>query len=92
MKAYLDLVKKALAKDLTVSVYDGEEWQVKRSQGYQAIKDGIESVDECQLRLRDKAGEIVGWALIIHDCEPDETVADHTYNPLMCELCGTQYD
>jgi len=92
MKAYLDLVKKALAKDLTVSVYDGEEWQVKRSQGYQAIKDAIESVDECQLRLRDKAGEVVGWALIIHDLEPEETVSDHTYNELMCELCGTRFD
>lgn len=91
-KAYLDLTKKALAKGLTISVFDGDEWQVKRETAYKAIKDAIESVDECQLRLRDKAGEIVGWALIVHDCEPDCTVADHTYNPLMCELCGTQYD
>jgi hypothetical protein len=91
-KAYLDLMNKALAKGLTISVFDGEEWQVKRATAYKAIKDAIESVDECQLRLRDKAGEIVGWALIIHDLNPDETVADHTYNPLMCELCGTTYD
>jgi hypothetical protein len=91
-KAYLDLMNKALAKGLTISVFDGEEWQVKRATAYKAIKDAIESVDECQLRLRDKAGEIVGWALIVHDLNPDETVADHTHNPLMCELCGTTYD
>jgi hypothetical protein len=91
-KAYLDLVNKALAKGLTISVFDGEEWQVKRGTFAKEIKHAIESVDECQLRLRNKEGEIVGWALIIHDLNPDETVADHTYNPLMCELCGTKYD
>ena len=91
-KAYLDLINKALAKDLTISVFDGEEWQVKRSTGYQAIKEAIESVDESQLRLRDQAGEIVGWALIVLDCEPDATVADFTYNPLMSELCGFKFD
>ena len=91
-KAYLTLINKALAKGLTISVFDGEEWQVKRSTSPKAIKEAIESVDESQLRLRDKAGEIVGWALIILDCEPDCMVADHTYNPLMCELCGTSYE
>jgi len=91
-KAYIPMIKKALAKGLTLSVFDGDEWQVKRSTAFKAIKDAIESVDEAQVRLRDKAGEIVGWALIIHDCEPDCMVADHTYNPLMCELCGTQFD
>jgi bisphosphoglycerate-independent phosphoglycerate mutase (AlkP superfamily) len=91
-KAYLDLTKKALAKDLTISVFDGEEWQVKRATAYKAIKEAIESVDECQLRLRNKAGEVVGWALIVHDLDQSETVADHTYNALMCELCGTTFD
>ena len=91
-KAYLSLIKKALDKGLSISVYDGEEWQVKRSTGYKEIKEAIESVDESQLRLRNSDGEIVGWALIILDCEPDCMVADHTYNPLMCELCGTRFD
>jgi len=91
-KAYLDLINNALAKDLTISVWDSEEWQVKRATSYKAIKDAIESVDVSELRLRNKAGDIVGWAMIVLDCEPECTVADHTYNPLMCELCGTRYD
>ena len=86
-KAYLTLIKNALAKGLTVSVWDGEEWQVKRSIGYQAIKEAIESVEVAELRLRDQEGKVVGWAMIIPDgVEPDETVADYTANTLMEEL------
>ena len=86
-KAYLTLIKNALDKGLTVSVWDGEEWQVKRSIGYQAIKEAIESVEVAELRLRDQEGKVVGWAMIIPDgVEPDETVADYTANTLMEEL------
>ena len=85
--AYLVLIKNALAKGLTISVWDGEEWQVKRSIGYQAIKEAIESVEVAELRLRDQEGKVVGWAMIIPDgVEPDETVADYTANTLMEEL------
>jgi hypothetical protein len=87
--AYLVLIKNALAKGLTVSVWDGEEWQVKRSSGYQVIKDAIESVEVAELRLRDQEGNVVGWAMIIpFGVEPDETVADYTANELMEELQG----
>ena len=91
-KAYLSLINKALAHDLFVSVFDGEEWQIKKSTSYKAIKEAIESVEMAELRIRNQVGDIVGWAMIIPDLAPDETVADHTHNPLMCELCGTQYD
>jgi hypothetical protein len=91
-KAYLELIKNALAKDLTISVFDGEEWGVKKSTSYKEIKDCVESVEEAQLRLRNKEGEIVGWALIIDGLEPDETVADFTHNPLMCELTGFSFE
>ena len=92
MKAHLKLVKNALAKDLSVSVFDSEEWQVKRSTSYKAIKNAIESVDISQLRLRDKSGEIVGWALIVLDNEDDCTVSDFTYNKLMHDLTGFTWD
>lgn len=79
MKAYKHLVKFALAQGLTVSVWDGGEWGVKRSSKYKDIIDHIESVDTAELRLRD--GETVkGWALIIPDLEDDETVADYSDN------------
>lgn len=86
MKAYRHLVKHAIDKGLTVSVWDGEEWQVKRTTSEKAVFDGIDSVEESQLRFRDKEGNIVGWALVIdYDGEPENSVVDHTDNEWMNE-------
>ena len=87
-KQYLSLINKALAHDLVVSVYDGEEWQVKKSTSYKAIKEAIESVEVAELRIRNQSGEIVGWAQIIPDLAPDETIADYTMTPTMEQLLG----
>lgn len=83
MKAYKKLVKYALANNASVSVFDGEIWEVKRSVKYQTIIDCIESVDESNLRIRDAGGEIIGWALIIPYLDDDETVADYTITKFM---------
>jgi len=82
MKAYKSLVKFALADNKVVSVWDGEEFQVKRSDKYQDIIDAIESVEECSLTIRDTDG-VVGTALIIHDTGDDENVADFSDNDFM---------
>jgi hypothetical protein len=80
--AHLHLIKYSLAKNLTISVWDGEEWQVKNSTSYKDIKDAIDSVEESQLRIKDN-GVIVGWALIIDQGQADETVSDYTCTPFM---------
>lgn len=83
MKAYKYLVKAALADGHTISVWDGEEWQVKRGTKYRAICAAIESVEEAQLRIRLGSDDqrVIGWALVIpFGLEDDETVADHTDN------------
>lgn len=85
MKAYKSLVKYALAKDMTVSVWDGEEWQVKRSTRYNDIIEAIESVEMAELRIRDAGGMIFGWAQIIDGLADDESVADFTDNDFMNE-------
>ncbi len=80
--AYIYLVKTALAHGYTVSVWDGEAWQVRRSTSYQAINEAIKSVEEAQLRFRDSSGQVVGWALVsAYGLEPDETVMDYTVKP-----------
>lgn len=84
-KAHLNLIKYALAKGCTVSVWDGEAWQVKRSTSFQEIKNASESVDESTLRIRDSKGNVVGSAFVVLDCtfEPDEYIADYTVTPFM---------
>jgi len=44
MKSYKHLVKWMIAKGYTVSVFDGEEWAVKRSTKQSDINDAIEAV------------------------------------------------
>ena len=86
MKAYKHLVKAVLDDGNTVSVWDGEEWQVKRGTKYQAIINAIESVEEAQLRIRLGSDDqrVIGWALVIpFGLEDDETIADCTCNAYM---------
>lgn len=84
MKAYRHLVKHCLAAGCTVSVFDGAVWEVKRATREKLITDCIESVEEAQLRIRNKEGEIVGWALVsAYGLEDDETVIDFSYNEFM---------
>ena len=84
MKTYKSLVKFALAKNCTVSVWVGEEFQVKRCNAFRAIVDAIESVEEAELTIRDAEGSKVAWALIVpFGVGDDETVADTTMTPFI---------
>ena len=84
---YKTLVRNVLAKGASISVWDGEEWQVKRSVSYKQIIEAIESVEEAQIRIRNGEGSEIGWALIIpFAVENDETVADYSDNVFMHSL------
>ena len=84
MKAYQHLVRYALAGGNTVSVYDGEIWEVKRSTDYQTIVDCITSVEEAEILIADNEGRQIGWALVsAYGLADDETVIDFGYNPYM---------
>jgi len=88
-KAYKHLVAYALGQDLVVSVFDGEEWQLKKSKDAKAICDAIESVEEANIIIRDADPFIIAYtarALIsAYGLGPDETVIDHTDNEWMEE-------
>ena len=80
------LITFALNKDCTISVWDGEEWQIKRSTSYKDIVEAIESVEQAILTIRDKAGEVVGKAVVsLYGLEPDETVINNSVNAFFDE-------
>lgn len=87
MKAYKHLIKHALKAGHTVSVYDGEVWEVKRSTSYKAIVECVESVEEAALRIRDKEGAIVTSSVTVSafGLADDETVVDYVVTPFMDE-------
>ena len=72
------VVKMTLAYGYSISVWDGEEWQVKKSHDYQEVMEAIESVDEAEIRVRDTDGKVCGWAMIVNGLAHDEEVADYS--------------
>lgn len=93
-KAYRNLVEYALGQGLVISVFDGEEWAVKKSKEAKAIFDAIESVDEASIIIRDADPFITAYtarALIsAYGLGPDETVIDHTDNE-WCDEWWAEY-
>jgi hypothetical protein len=79
MKAYKHLVKYSLAAGHTVSVWDGEVWEVKLSTDYKTIIDCIESVEEAEILIFGKDDTRMAWALVsAYGLADDETVVDCT--------------
>jgi len=85
MKAYKHLVKHSLANNCLISVWDGEEWQLRGSNSYKAIIAAIESVEEAQIRIIDKyTTDKMGWALVsAYGLDDEETVIDHSITAFM---------
>lgn len=79
------LILRALDKGWVVSVFDGEEWPVKKSNDFEKITAEIAATDETQLRFRNADGETRGWMLLVHG-NGDEVIADYTDNNFMEEL------
>lgn len=85
MKEYKHLVRTALDAGHAVSVWDGEEWAVKRGHSFNDIVEAIESVEVAELKIWD-GEKSIGWALIIpFGVEDYETVADYTMTPFMLD-------
>ena len=75
------IVTDALALNYTVSVYDGEEWALKRSGNHQEIIAALNSTGWDQLKFRKADGEYVGvvaliWGECGHDLINDYTLSD----------------
>ena len=80
------VISAAIARRLTISViHDGEEWSVKRSADRATIQKEVGASDITGFRLRDKAGEYVGFVTFVHGNDVD-VIHDHTDNDLMNQI------
>lgn len=77
------IVADALTRNYTVSVYDGEEWALKRSSDHQEIIKSLNSTGHDQLKFRNSYGEYIGVvALIWGNCGWD-LISDYTVSDAM---------
>jgi hypothetical protein len=72
------IVKYALRNEMLVSVCDGEEWTVKKSDKYRVVMNALFSTDEDILQLRNKAGENLGRFMLIYGNDGYDVVSDYT--------------
>lgn len=88
------LVRNLLSRGLSVSVNDGEEWTVERSQSEAVILNALCTTGEDELIASDDSGARKGWFMLVWGNADDgeELIADCTANALcetvMNEVCG----
>lgn len=76
------LISEILQRGLLISVYDGEEWVVKRSSDRAEIQRNIATTDETLLKACKPCGTIVGTITLIHG-NWSEVISDHSNNRTM---------
>lgn len=81
------IIKEALAEGMTISVYDGDEWAVRKSTDYKQITAEIAATDETTLRIRSSDGKKIGDILLIHG-NGEEVISDHSDNLITGRLAN----
>lgn len=86
------IIRHALRHGFTVSVNDGEEWVLKRSDDFKAIMEAMFSTDEDDLIVRDKNGKKVvsialfygnnGWDVVSDWSAPDLEAVEWFMGPV----------
>jgi hypothetical protein len=85
MKYVNRLIHLALSQDMTLSVWDGEEWTVEGSRSAKEVREALASTDMDNLFVRASEGRYASF-LLVWGLEEDETIADYTDNELGNEL------
>jgi hypothetical protein len=84
------LVKAALDRELSVSVYDGEEWTVTKAWRLKTVLDALATTGEDTLRMYAPTGDCVGTFYLVYGNEEDGSclIADHTDN----DICQRMFE
>ena len=82
------IVDRALAKGYLVSVFDGGETTVRRSNDRGTIMEALQSTDDDTLIMHKPDGKKVGVIWLVWGNSPDEIVCDCSDNPEIDALVG----
>ena len=76
----------------TISVFDSEEYVLKRSKSINAIRSELGAAGEDQLLIRDGAGDQIGWFYLIYnngsEGDPMVVICDCTANEFCDTICN----
>ena len=87
------LVKAMLARELSVSVNDGEEWTVKKSRTYRTIVDALCTTGLDYLRIYAPTGDYLGTFMLVWGNADDgsELISDYSANDFCERLVRIAY-
>lgn len=93
-KVVRKLVNNILAAGYSVSVWEGEDYALKRSRNKADILAALCSTGYDVLVMRDKAGDAVGQIALVWGNEDDGSclIADHSDNQVCNDLTKFYYD
>ncbi|WP_353645714.1 hypothetical protein [Mesorhizobium sp. WSM2239] len=81
------LVDTCLERGFVISVYDGEEWAIKRSGDKAAIMAELFATDDDQVVIRRKEdGRHLGWFHLVYGNCGYDVVSDHSDNEVCNEI------
>lgn len=80
------LIDAILKRDASVSVYDGEEFVLRRSKNKAEILLAMSSTDEDKLIIRDAATNRNGWFKLVYGNSGYDVVSDHSDNAFCNEI------
>ena len=81
------VINDLLARGLSISVHDGEEYDIMECSSRLLIRCSVGQTDESTFSVRDaETRKSVGWIRFIHgnDCD---VISDYSDNALMNEVC-----
>lgn len=83
------LVRNIINRGYTVSVWEGEDWALRRSANLQEIMESLASTGEDVLLVKD-GEKTIGrfWLVWGNDPSGEELIADYTDNALCSEIYG----
>lgn len=73
---FRSLIRNIVKAGYTVSLFDGQEFVVKRSTSLEVLEAAANSTGEDQLRIRDQDGNHVGTILLVWGNEDETLIAD----------------
>lgn len=77
------IVTAAVKAGHNVSVYDGEDWPLKRSGNVAEIMQAVMSTDEDTLHIRSAQDGVIGDVYLVYGNDGWDVIADHTSSPEM---------